>query len=70
MYRTREDGGFDALEANTLPSVRKLKDVRAFFITELGCAIVAWFVAVGALESHEAEAVRAEVFHQAQQSLR
>ena len=28
------------------------------------------FVAVGALEAHEAEAVRAEVFHQAQQSLR
>jgi hypothetical protein len=70
VYRTREDGGFDALEANTLPSVRGLKDVRAFFITELGCAIVAWFVAVGALEAHEAEAVRAEVFHQAQQSLR
>ena len=47
-----------------------LKDVRAFFITELGCSIVAWFVAVGALEAHEAEAVRAEVFHQAQHSLR
>ena len=70
VYRTRDEGGFDALEANSLPSVRGLKDVRAFFITELGCAIVAWFVAVGALEAHEAEAVRAEVFHQAQQSLR
>lgn len=70
VYRTRDEGGFDALEANSLPSVRGLKDVRAFFITELGCSIVAWFVAVGALEAHEAEAVRAEVFHQAQHSLR
>ncbi len=70
VYMTTADGGYVSVEQNRLPSLAALKRARSFFISELGSALVTWFIAVGVCDSERANDLRAEVFGAADDALR
>lgn len=70
IYRTKEGGGFVGVAQNDLPSVAAVKQARSFFICEVGCAVIGWFVGAGVLDGLRAEALRGEVFAAAEGSMR
>jgi hypothetical protein len=70
VYRGSADGSLRGVPQNSLPTLRKIKEARYFFICEVGVGIIEWFRVLGLCPESAVPALHAEVYAEAELALR
>jgi hypothetical protein len=70
VYRGSADGGLLQVPQSSLPTLRKIKEARYFFICEVGAGIIDWFRVLGVCPESSVPTLLGEVYAEAERSLR